>query len=519
MRAFAPEVADFAPLRYSRPMHPGFSPRLAFVEASKTPYASLFLTTVADFETLDLSSQHRAELRTLQFAPRPGALALLGSGDSALSAIFVVERYDRAFDYGALPSRLPRGSYRIASSHDGAIQTAIALGWALGSYRFDRYKKASGGETRLVWPRDAERAKVLRLAEGICLARDLVNTPAADMGPAELADAAKALAKRHGAKFAVIEGDALLSKNYPMIHAVGRASSRAPRLIDLRAGTSGPLVTLVGKGVCFDTGGLDLKPAAFMKLMKKDMGGAALVLGLAHSLLERKLPVRLRVLVPAVENSVSGNAMRPLDVLPTRKGLTVEIGDTDAEGRLVLADAITEAISEKPDLLIDAATLTGAARVALGTQMPAIFASRTSTWQALELSSERAWDPLWRLPLFAGYRSKLDSSIADLNNVGSDTYGGAITAALFLQEFVGPAQDWIHMDTMGYNLDARPGRPVGGEALGLLALDEFLGQRYGAASSKAHEARTNARKTPRSATEKAVPTKPRRPSRKASGSR
>lgn len=486
-------------------MHPGFSPRDAFVAPSKTPSSPLYLTTIADFDALPLSAAQRAELRVLKFHPRPGALALLGSEGARLSAVFLVERYDRAFDYGALPPRLPRGTYHLASTHPAEIETAIALGWALGAYRFDRYKKSSSSDSKLVWPEGARKDDVLRLAEGICLTRDLVNTPASDMGPAELADAARSVAKKHGAKFSVIEGDALLTKNFPMIHAVGRASSRAPRLVDLRAGTRGPLVTIVGKGVCFDTGGLDLKPASFMKLMKKDMGGAAVALGLAHALLAGKLPVRLRVLIAAVENSVSGNAMRPLDVLPTRKGITVEIGDTDAEGRLVLADAITEALSEKPDLLIDAATLTGAARVALGTHMPAIFASKTPTWQALETSSERTSDPLWRLPLFSGYRSKLDSSIADLNNVGSDSYGGAITAALFLQEFVGPDQDWIHMDTMGYNLDARPGRPIGGEALGLLALEDFLRQRYGSASDAPASTRAARARPPRSVSKKPTP--------------
>jgi leucyl aminopeptidase len=419
------------------------------------------------------------------FRPKAGACCLLPSEAGPSGVLVTVKDPRRPWDFANLPDVLPTGNLRADLGLDPETADALCLGWALGSYRYEDYKKKSSPRPTLVWPSSANRNHLLALAEGICLCRDLVNCPASDMGPEELAKAAKDVAKRHGAKFHVTVGEALLKKNYPMIHAVGRASTRAPRLIDFTWGReTDPLLTLVGKGVCFDTGGLDLKPAQYMKLMKKDMGGAALVLGLAHVLMGRNLPVRLRVLIPAVENSVSGNAMRPLDVLRSRKGISVEVGDTDAEGRLILADALSEADSESPDLLVDAATLTGAARVALGTGMPAIFSRSSETWAALEKASEHVVDPLWRLPLHQPYRSMLNSKVADISSIGSDAYGGAITAALFLSEFVGSNTDWVHMDTMGYNLGARPGRPAGGEAMGLLAFVQMLEARYAPAPSE-----------------------------------
>jgi leucyl aminopeptidase len=305
--------------------------------------------------------------------------------------------------------------------------------------------------------------------EAIYLVRDLINTPAGDMGPAELAQAATKLAERHKARISVITGAALLKKNYPAIHAVGRASSRAPRLIDLRWGAKGPRVTLVGKGVCFDSGGLDLKAAAGMRLMKKDMGGAAHALGLASMIMAARLPLRLRVLIPAVENSVSGDAFRPGDVLPTRKGLSVEIGNTDAEGRLVLCDALAEADSEDPELIVDFATLTGAARIALGAELPAMFCNDDGVAEALLAQGLAAQDPVWRLPLHAPYRRLLDSQVADINNISSGALGGAIMAALFMSEFVRPKTPWVHLDIMAWNPSSRPGRPEGGEAMGLRA--------------------------------------------------
>ncbi len=470
------------------PMTRSAGPGPAFVDSSKKPATPLHIVHVAAFEKFkaSLPAAQAAWLEHNRFAPRPGSVSLFPGDITGPVALVIVEHAELPWDYGWLPTRLPRGLYQVENEPGAAVADALCLGWALGSYRFDRYKKEPTPPSTLLWPANATRAVVLALSEGFFLARDLVNTPASDMGPAELTQAAKHLAKQHDAKFSVIVGKELLRANYPMIHAVGRASSREPALVDFRWGKSKhPKLTLVGKGVCFDTGGLDLKPPQAMKLMKKDMGGAAFVLALAHVIMSRNLPVRLRVLIPAVENSVSGNAMRPLDVLPSRKGLTVEVGDTDAEGRLVLADALTEADSEKPDLIIDAATLTGAARVALGTAVPAIFATRTESWQALERASLAVDDPLWRLPLHKPYRNRLDSAIADLNNVGGDSYGGAITAALFMQEFTSPGSDWVHMDTMGYNLDARAGRPVGGEALGLLALDRWLCERYGSTTETA----------------------------------
>jgi leucyl aminopeptidase len=341
---------------------------------------------------------------------------------------------------------------------------AIAIG--LGTWRFERYraKKAKAG-AKLLWPDGADRGRAKAIIEAIAMARDLITTPSSDMGPAELAGAADELAKAHKATLKVIVGDDLLKQNYPMVHAVGRASSRAPRLIDLTWGNEGdPKVTLVGKGVCFDTGGLDLKPASGMLNMKKDMGGAATVLAVAAMVMATGLAVRLRVLVPAVENSVSGNAFRPLDVVPTRKGITVEIGNTDAEGRLILCDALHEGAADKPTMMVDCATLTGAARVALGTDLPALFCNDDTLADDLIAAGRAAADPMWRMPLFKGYRRLLDSKVADINNAPGVAFGGAITAALYLQEFVPDDVPWAHFDMMAWNNTAKPGRPEGGEA-------------------------------------------------------
>lgn len=375
---------------------------------------------------------------------------------------------------------LPPGRYAYDPTGPVPAGADAALAWALATYRFTRYKADARQRPRLGWPSNVDRDAVRRTAEAVWLARDLVNTPAGDLGPEELAGALEELAGRHGARSSVIVGDRLLVENYPAVHAVGRAASREPRLAELVWGEeSAPRVTLVGKGVVFDSGGLDLKPADGMKLMKKDMGGAAAVLGLAHMVMDAGLGVRLRVLVPAVENAVSGDAFRPLDVLSTRKGLTVEVGNTDAEGRLILCDALAEADAEKPEVLVDFATLTGAARVALGAEIPALFANDDGLADALLAASRAVADPLWRLPLHADYRRLLDSPVADLNNVGSSRLGGAITAALFLREFVSPTTPWAHVDTMAWNESARPGRPVGGEALGIRAVFRVLAERYG----------------------------------------
>jgi leucyl aminopeptidase len=321
---------------------------------------------------------------------------------------------------------------------------------------------------------------VKRMAAGVCLTRDLINTPAQDLGPEELAEAAKAMARPHKAKVKVIVGKGLLSENYPSVHAVGRAAAQEPRLIDITWGKGGhPRVTLVGKGVCFDSGGLDIKPAGGMLNMKKDMGGAAQVLGLAHMIMDAKLPVRLRVLVPAVENAISSNAFHPKDILQTRKGLTVEVGNTDAEGRLILSDALTEAASDKPAMIIDFATLTGAARVALGSDVPALFCNDDVLADAMLSHGMDANDPLWRMPLWQGYKHFLSSPIADISSTGSAPNGGAITAALFLEHFVEPDVPWAHIDLMAFNNSSRPGRPEGGEAQGIRGIYAMLKSRYG----------------------------------------
>jgi len=450
----------------------GLAASAAFSKVRPSDTTPLFVVLERDYRTwLDSAPTHlRSWLLGVDFKPSAGASAVLPGEDGPEAAVVVVGTPTNPWEFANLPKVLPARLYDAEPDLEADVAYALCLGWALGSYRFERYKTKKSSRARLVWPEAADQARILAAAEAFYFARDLITTPASDLGPEELAEEAKRLSKHHGARFSVIVGDDLLEQNYPMVHAVGRASTREPRLIDIRWGkASHRLVTLVGKGVCFDTGGLDLKPAQYMLLMKKDMGGAALVLALAHIIMSLNLPIRLRVLVPAVENSVSGNALRPLDVLTSRAQKTVEVGDTDAEGRLILADALYEAAGEEPSLLVCAATLTGAARVALGTSMPAVFANDTSTWQELERTSQAAFDPVWRLPLYDPYKKKLESKVADLSSTG-DQYGGAITAALFLREFVGTQLDWVHVDTMGYNLEASPGRPIGGEAQGLLAL-------------------------------------------------
>jgi len=421
-----------------------------------------------------LAAQPAATRRWVErigFMAQPGETALLPDAEGGLARVLLgVEAGEDIWSYGGPPGALPLGRYRLDAAVTAPAASRAALGWALGGYTFTRYKKREREFAALVWPKGVDRAAVTRAAEATFLVRDLINTPAEDLGPPQLAEAAKTVGRAHGARVAVTTGGALLKNNYPTIHAVGRAADRAPRLIDLRWGTKGPRVTLVGKGVCFDSGGLDLKSAAGMKLMKKDMGGAAHALGLAQMIMAAKLPLRLRLLIPAVENSVSGNAFRPLDVIKTRQGLTVEIGNTDAEGRLILCDALTEADREAPELLVDFATLTGAARVALGSELPALFCNDDATAAAALEHGLAVQDPLWRLPLHAPYKRLLDSKVADLNNISEGGYGGAITAALFLEAFVAKAKAWVHIDVMAWNLAAKPGRPAGGEAMGLRAI-------------------------------------------------
>jgi leucyl aminopeptidase len=361
-----------------------------------------------------------------------------------------------------------------------ASAVQFAQGWAYGRYRFDRYRKGNSEKSQLLETAGSvDLDEVARINSGCNLARDLVNTPASDMSPVELAAAALALAEKYSAQSRVYVGDELLANNFPAVHAVGRASHAPPRLIDFTWGNpSHPKVTLVGKGVCFDTGGLDLKPSASMLLMKKDMGGAASVLGLAHAIMDAALPVRLRVIIPAVENSVSGNAFRPGDVLQTRRGLTVEIGNTDAEGRLVLADALALADVEQPDLLIDLATLTGAARVALGPELPALFTADEKLAAGIMRSGAAVSDPLWQLPLWSGYDDEFSSKIADVNNASSSGFSGAIIGALFLRRFVAQAKSWAHIDMYAWNGKERPGRPVGAEPQCIRALYVYVKARF-----------------------------------------
>ena len=431
----------------------------------------------------DADAAARTWLQSTGFKAKGGAVALLPGTDGAVArALLVASEPAEPWDAAALQAALPAGTWTLAAG--AALPAAHAvLGWGLAAYRFTRYRAAEDkAQPQLVLPKGDGVDRALALVEATWLARDLVNTPSNDLGPAELAEAVAGVAKRFGASCAITEGEDLLAANYPAVHAVGRASSRAPRLIDVAWGDpAAPKLTLVGKGVCFDTGGLDIKPSSNMLLMKKDMGGAALMLALAHCVMALSLPVRLRLLVPAVENSISGNAFRPSDVLRMRNGSTVEITNTDAEGRLVLADALTEADGEAPALLLDAATLTGAARVAVGPELPGLFTPDDALADDLLACGREAFEPLWRLPLHEGYRGYLKSSVADIVNASLKPFAGATTAALFLQSFVKQTEAWAHLDCFAWNDEARPGRPRGGEATGLRALLTLVERRFAAA--------------------------------------
>jgi leucyl aminopeptidase len=408
------------------------------------------------------------------------SLLVPGTGGAVAAALFGIGKAEEsaALGAGALAKALPEGDWHFARAPgDPAL---AALGVVLGGYAFTRYGKKPGKDIRLAVPAGADAAWLRRVAEGVFLTRDLVNTPTNDMGPDELEQAVRTLTRKHKAKASVVKGDDLLAKNFPMIHAVGRASDKAPRLIDLVWGDrNAPKVTLVGKGVCFDTGGLDIKPSSGMLLMKKDMGGAANVLGLASMIMSSRLKVRLRVLIPAVENAISGNAFRPGDILTSRKGQTVEIGNTDAEGRLVLADALALADEEEPEILVDMATLTGAARVALGPDLPPFYTDDDLLASDLAAAAKAQEDPLWRMPLWRPYDAKLSSKVADMNNVTSDGFAGSITAALFLKRFVEKAKSWVHFDIFAWNPSDRPHGQTGGEAQGIRALERVISRRYG----------------------------------------
>jgi leucyl aminopeptidase len=384
-----------------------------------------------------------------------------------------------------LAERLPARRFRLVQEFTPAEATQLCLGFAYGAYRFDRYRAAKSDMPSVEAPANADMQFVALATESLRMARDWINTPTQDLGPAELAAATQKLAERHQAAFREWVGEDLLAANFPAIHAVGRASTAAPRLLELRWRPRGadtyPRLTLVGKGVCFDSGGLDLKSSSGMALMKKDMGGAAVALALAHMLMSARVRVELRVLVPAVENSIGGNAYRPGDVLATRKGLTVEVGNTDAEGRLVLCDALALADAEHPDLIIDFATLTGAARVALGPELPALFGNDVALVQDLARVAAAEHDPLWPMPLWQSYEDELASKIADLNNVAASTFAGAIFGALFLKRFVGESTPWLHIDLYAWNPKDRPGRSVGAEAQGVRGVYRYLVKRYGTA--------------------------------------
>jgi leucyl aminopeptidase len=447
--------------------------------ADAVPIWFVTAATYADVRAR-LEASARAFADAAGFEPKAGRHLLLPGQGGLGGVLFGIEATDDVKDLflpGRLPQLLPDGVYRFANEpHDGRL---AALAVALGSYRFTRYRTSDGHQVKLELSQSLDRDELSHIAEAVTLARDLINTPANDMGPADLEAAARKLAVSHGAEIRAIVGDDLLAQNFTLIHAVGRAAaaSAAPRLIDMVWGADKhPRVTLVGKGVCFDTGGLDIKPDTGMLNMKKDMGGAATALALAHMIMARGLKVRLRVLIPAVENSIAGTSFRPRDIYISRKGISVEIGNTDAEGRLVLADALALADEEKPELIADFATLTGAARVALGPDMPAFFTDDDALAGELMNCASTENDPLWRLPLWRPYEAMLESKVADINNVGG-SQGGAITAALFMRRFV-TAKSWLHFDLFAWSATAKPGRPEGGDCQAARALYALLAARY-----------------------------------------
>lgn len=449
------------------------------VSSTPIPLIALDPARLATFlASADAST--RNWIQASAFAAAPGSHCLLPDALGGLAAVLIgVARSDDLYALAALPLSLPAGNYELSERGLALDPTHAALGFALGSYQFTRYRAAQRLPSRLQPSTGFDTETVSALADATTLTRDLVNTPTEDLGPEQFAEITQALAARHGAVFTQVVGEDLLSANFPAIHAVGRASHRAPRLLELNWGDpQHPLLALIGKGVCFDTGGLDLKPSDGMRNMKKDMGGAAHALALAQLIMQRDLPVRLKLLLPVVENAIAANAYRPGEVIRTRKGLTVEIDNTDAEGRIVLGDALAYAAEYTPDLIIDFATLTGAARVALGADLVPIFSNHDALRERAVAAGTRVQDPLWPMPLWQPYRRLLNSKIADLANSGPSRQAGCITAALYLQHFVPDSIPWLHLDTYAWNDADRPGRPQGGEALGLRAMFEFLCQHY-----------------------------------------
>jgi leucyl aminopeptidase len=418
-------------------------------------------------------------VRTFNFGNKVGKhLCILNNYRQLEKVICLVSGKPDYHDFSQLPKELPNGKYFLASDDKNLISACI-MGWGLGSYAFDRYKKQKQFPVLTVENLTDKYAHALAMVNATKLVRDLINTPADDMGPTELAIATASVAERNNAEFNQIVGEDLLSQNFPAVHLVGRASFKEPRVLTLDWGKANdPLICLVGKGVCFDTGGNNVKPANSMRYMKKDMGGAAHVLGLAQMIMQLNLPVRLKVIISAVENAIAGNAHRQGDIVTTRKGLSVEIGHTDAEGRMVLSDALTYASEFKPDLIVDFATLTGAARVALGADLPPVFSNQESFNLEIMACSNEVYDPLWPMPLYQPYKKHIQPDIADLSNTSSVPLGGCITAALFLQEFVDKDIPWVHIDTFGWS-NGRVGHPKGGDALGMSAMFNFINKRFG----------------------------------------
>jgi leucyl aminopeptidase len=430
-----------------------------------------------------LAPAAREAARINDFKGQAGRVLPLHGADGGLEQVlFGIGGGGEAMAARQLPAKLPPGDYRLEGAPEGWEATAVATAFSLGSYVFDRYKSDHRhGRVRLVAPEGADLAEVRRVAHACAMARDMVNTPANDMGPRQIEAVAREIAESAGAQVTVVEGDALLEANYPAVHAVGRAAAphRAPRIVELRWGDTGPLIALVGKGVVFDSGGLNIKSGGGMRIMKKDMGGAAHALALGRMIMEAELPVRLAVITPLVENAISSDSFRPGDVIDTRKGLTVEIGNTDAEGRLILADALARAVELEPELTIDLATLTGAARVALGPQLPPFFTNDEALAADIAEAAREAADPVWRMPLWSNYAEAIDSEIAQVSNDGAEwAQAGSIIAALFLQKFA-PERGWAHFDIMAWNPKARPGYPVGGEAHAIRGLYAMLKRRYG----------------------------------------
>lgn len=453
-----------------------------FVYGGREPSIPVTLVTTANYSRYvkKLSDNQRHWIEQNGFVGKSGQLLAVPSDVGGIErVVYGVSDLESYYAISDLPGRLPAGTYSLDGSGVKARFESLAIGWGLGCYRFDRYKKQKEIDARLKLPNSSNHPRIQSIVAGVSRVRDLINTPAEDMMPQHLSSVVAELAQTFAGNFDEIVGDELLTENYPCIHTVGRASVNAPRLIELNWGDDKhPHVVLVGKGICFDSGGLDIKPAAGMRTMKKDMGGAAQVIGLAQLIMALELPIHLRVLIPAAENAISNNSYRPGDVITTRSGLTVEIDNTDAEGRLVLCDAISEACDSKPDLLIDFATLTGAARVAVGTEIAAFFCNDRQLAEEIRLAGDCVDDPAWELPLHAGYGALLDSHVADTLNSANTPFGGATTAALYLQKFVDKKISWAHFDIMAWNTRKRAGRPVGGEAMGVRAILEVLEQRF-----------------------------------------